>query len=302
MDPSLAQEMLKIMGIHIDEKKMRVLAAILHAQSKSSSAVTFKDLKMQLESDEGRNSVTDSLIYRLLTELEDDKLIKVDRTDYRHTYSTGFTNIHRGLEHAAQEALKEIDYEIEDIDSEIDSLSNLDLSDFARSALKIITGRKHQIKSISALGKDGFENLLLEKIFSDCSKHDLIRIAMDIQSVDDDIQSIFLNSLQVHSKNMFKVQLLFTHSLTEDQTKQAIKRFNRIKSAGCDACIRVYNQQTELQNFISRNTEGVLLVPSDYPPVSVWIPRILNSSLVENTITLFDLEFSKVVDVMGEDV
>ena len=40
-------------------------------------------------------------------------------------------------------------------------------------------------------------------------------------------------------------------------------------------------------------------MPSDYPHVSVWIPRILNSSLVDEITTTFDTEFSNGVEILG---
>jgi hypothetical protein len=93
--------------------------------------------------------------------------------------------------------------------------------------------------------------------------------------------------------------VLFTEALNEAQEKTAIDFLKNIESSGCDAGFHIYNQPTRLQKFISRNTDGILIIPSDYPHVSVWIPRILNSSLVSDTINSFDLEFANGIDVIG---
>lgn len=299
MDASIAQEALKILGINSDEKRLRLLAAILRAQSKFGQSVGFKDLKSQLEGDERGNTVADSLLYRLLSQLENDEFIKIDRTNYRHIYSSGITNIQAGLEKALQETLIAIDAEIEEIDSEIDSLNNLDISDFARSTLKVISGRKHKIKSESALGLEGLKSLLSKRIYSDISKHDLLRIAIKTFDIDDQVQALVLRHLEKYSQTKFQIRLLITHSLSEDQEKNAINQLEKLKSNGCDAYFHACEQPSILQSFISRNSDGILLTPSDYPHVSVWIPRILNSSLVDETITTFDEEFSTNFDILG---
>jgi DNA-binding PadR family transcriptional regulator len=286
------------MEIYTDEKKMKILAAILKAQSKYGHPATFKDLKLQLEEDETGYSVANSLIYRLISQLEQEDFIKVDRSNYKHTYSSGFTSIHTGLRKAALETMQDINKKIAEIDSEIEFLNNLDVSDFARSTLKIVTGKKRKIKSESVLGIAGFRKLLSKKIFSDCTTHDLLRIAMNDLTLDE-VQSICLDFLHKYSKkNKFKIQFLFTKLLSEDQERHMIELIERIKSAGCDADLHAYNHPSSLENFISRNTEGILLLPSDYPFVSVWIPRILNSTLVNETIAKFDIEFSKGIDIM----
>jgi hypothetical protein len=277
---------------------MRVLGAVLRAQSKVGRAVTFKELKSQLEGDESGNTVVDSLIYRLLTQLEKECFINVDRSQYRHTYSSGFANIHTGLESASREAVKNIEEDISKIELEMESLSNIDISDFVRSTLKLLTGRKHKIKSESALGKEGFESLLSDKIFSDCAGHDLIRIAMNSFTKDNDIQSALVKFLHTHSQTRFKIKVLFKQSLTENQTKHAIEQLMKIKSSGCDVSFHICNELSNMQSFISRNTDGVLLIPTGNPHVSVWIPRILNSRFVKDTIASFDTEFSHGCDIM----
>ena len=61
---------------------------------------------------------------------------------------------------------------------------------------------------------------------------------------------------------------------------------------------RVTFKKTKTYQSVSLNRDGIVLIVSEDPYTGVWVPRTVNSKLVDDVINSFDEDFENAVDLL----
>jgi hypothetical protein len=285
-----------LLEINPEKKRVNVLAALLRSVLDKGEPIQYDELIQVLTNIEDGVEQNKSLIYRHLTGLEEDGLIVVDRTKYRHTYWTEFHLMRKSFERRRKE-LEEIKYsKIRGLKQIRNLLESTEAREIANHLIQRMTG-KRQVRSLprSAQGPESTYWLIDTEVYAKARKGDVIRFTMDW------INPQFEQEMQRHLKGEellekgVEIRSLLSKESLEDDTvydRRALV-YNEWMSQDWKLHVRIKLDSDRAYQFVSLNDDGIILIVSEHPLTSVWIPKSDNPQLVKDAIMRFDADFER---------
>ncbi|TFF96088.1 hypothetical protein EU546_02070 [Candidatus Thorarchaeota archaeon] len=284
-------EVLGLLGFNWDEKKTSVLRAVLRLHEKPDSSMAFKDIRQQLEIEEGGHKGDDALIYSILSVLEEEGFIKVDRSAYVHNYKSGAASIARGLETLREQAIDALMRKHDLLKSESERVASLDPVDLTNQVIDAVRGETKREKPVFVQGLDEILKLVDSKVYGSLREGDTIRITLDWLNYRLGMERDRLRSIRGVLKRGVRIKALVSPELDEMRLQRYAQLILETQSKGLDGDMRLRNRSDATYQFVARNSEGIVLIVSESPFSATWMPAESHPDLVKNAIESFDLDF-----------
>jgi hypothetical protein len=292
------EELINIIGLDETTKDMLVLGALLKTQKDPNDFVDFESLREQLAIEEGSRKGKDSLIYRSLSWLESEGFLKIDKGGHKHGYNSNIATIERALAKLVARTIKDSEKDLKDIDSRVKVLSDLNSDILASRLIEILAGNTRIEKPVFAQGWENIVKLLDDKVYSDLKKGDVVRIKLEwLAHIDYLTRERILNMRRVVEKGV-EIRALDNDRGEEEIRPELKKVLVRMRETGGNVGYMVFPRKDATYQFVSRNTEGIVLVVSESPLSATWLPRRSNSELVDNAIEHFDKDYESGADLL----
>jgi Fe2+ or Zn2+ uptake regulation protein len=292
------EEILDIIGVDITKKDMVVLGALLKAQKEPGDFIDFETIREQMTKDEGSRKGKDPLIYRTLSKLEKGGFLRIDKGGQKHGYNSNVGMLKSALVKCVTSNLKRLESDLRKIDYEVTLFSEMDSDALAEGLIEFLSGAKKSEKPIFAQGWDDIVKLLDDKIWSGVKKGDVVRINLEWISQIDYLKPKRVLNIERALKKGVKLRAL-DHDRGEKAFRESMKSLlARMKSTGGDIEYRVYPRNDATYQFLSKNSEGVVLIVSEKPLSATWLPRSGNVELVDHAIESFDKDFKQGFDLL----
>lgn len=297
------QEVLEILNLELTRKDMVVLGALLKSQGDPTTFVDFATIRAQLEIEEGGRKGKDSLIYRSLSWLEKTGFIKVDRNEHKHGYNSNVGLMHQVFRNAISGVTSDIAKVLEEIDSDIEQLSNMDLEQLRADMISLAAGKQKLEKPVFAEGWDDVLDLIEDKIYTHLKKGDLVRFSLEWISRVDMLTPDRVNRLAQLMGSGIIFRGLEHNKIGKELRKAFTNFLLAYREQGYQPGFRICERQDSTYQFVGRNSDGIVLIVSENPMSATWIPRSSNTDLVDNAIQTFDADYDAGVDIteMGSD-
>ncbi|MFW9794702.1 MAG: hypothetical protein ACFFEE_10395, partial [Candidatus Thorarchaeota archaeon] len=253
----------------------------------------------QLAKDEGSKNGKNPLIYRSLSWLEKEGFIEINRSEHKHGYRAGISNIEVALEKLVSNSIREYESELKKIDSEIGRYTMMEnrIPSIVKSMVDV--GKKKVDKPVFAQGWKNIIKLLDDKVYMNAKKGDVIRITLDWLA-----QGKYGYTNKERLKNMERLYQkgIETRTIDHDRSEKKIRGVLKEllldwRERGYKMEYKVYPRNDATYEFIARNAEGLVLVVSESPLSATWISRDENPDLVDDAIATFDEDFLKGIDL-----
>ncbi|MGY5852956.1 MAG: hypothetical protein RTU92_05255 [Candidatus Thorarchaeota archaeon] len=292
------KEQFEMIDISVSEKRMKVLAALLSLSTSSASAVGFEELYEKIGNYEGGHPGAKPLIYRSLTSLEEEGYLSVNRSSYRHEYWTEFHMIRKALDKRKNDTIQNAEREKQELQNLQREIDRIDLGELAARLVLEMSGKKQHRKPRYALGPESTYWLIDNEIYDKARSGDVIRFTMDW--IDPTLEHEM--NRQTRGDELLKrgveIRSLLSKESLEDETvyerRAEVYRDWMEKDRKLNVRIRLESSRT--YQFVSLNSDGIVLIVAENPLTATWIPRKANPSLVEDAITRFDADFDSAFD------
>jgi hypothetical protein len=292
------EEVFEIVGLDWSRKDMIVLGALLKAQKAPNDYIDFATLRKQLASEEGSRKGKDPLIYRSLSFLEKEGLLRIDKGSHKHGYNSNIAIIEKALEKIVSKKIKSLEKELKQIDEEVTLLSEMDSDIIASGLIDFIAGRKKIEKSIFAQGWENILTIFDNKLYANLKKGDIIKIKLEWLSQINYMDTKRVMNIETYLKKGVEFQSL-DHDRGESRLRETYKDLiENWRKKGYKVGYRIFPREDATYQFVGRNNEGIVLVVSEKPLSATWVPRNANSSLVDNAIESFDRDFEMGTDIL----
>ncbi|TFG33916.1 hypothetical protein EU527_05910 [Candidatus Thorarchaeota archaeon] len=288
---------LQALNIDLSSKDMVVLGALLKSQNEPTKFVDFETIRGQLEVDEGGRKGKDSLIYRSLSLLESSGYIQVDRSSHKHGYNSSVRLLHTAIRKLKQERRNTYEKELNDLDNEIQNISDIDVESLQSKFVGLMVGEHALERPVFVTDWENILHLLDEKIYRDLTKGDIVRLTTEWLYRFDELDSFRVKK----SESLLNKGVVFRGLERKKSDSSALaKRISLMKiwkTKGYDIGYRIKLKEDATYQFISRNSEGIVLILSESPFSATWLPRESNPELVDNAIENFDVDYNSGLDV-----
>ncbi len=281
---------LQFLDVDSHEKKMDVLRALLQA-GENESRVGFSDILKRLRSDDTENP-NKSLIYRLLSSLEADGFIEVDRSGYKHRYSSDLERIKKTLQKKRERTLDELSEREVRLERQLKRLRNMDIGLLVDRLIKAITDAKWTDRSRFGMGLRSLQLMADREAYAQAVKGDTIRITVDDVDLLSDKWNKRLEGLGNLASRGVRVRALLTEACKQvkDKWRDTKEEYISFKSEGLDVDFRIRTGDLTYQ-IVARNTDVLVLTVAEEPLASICVPRNENPSLLDDVVDSFDAEF-----------
>jgi len=287
------EELLEAIGLDRTRKDMVILGALLKAQKGPTDFVDFETLREQLAKDEGSRKGKDPLIYRSLSTLEKEGLLKIDKGGHKHGYNSSVAMLEKAVVNIVAKNIKSLEKELKEIDSEIAVLSEMNTDTMASDVIELMVGKRKIEKPIFAQGWDNILKVLDDKVYKNLKKGDVVRITLEwLTQVDYNkpkririIESLLESGVEIRALDRDRGEKKIRSNMTELLVKT--------RAMGSNVGYRVFPRKDATYQFIGCNEEGIVLVISESPLSATWLPRSSNAELVDNAIDSFDRDYER---------
>ncbi|MFO7836931.1 MAG: hypothetical protein R6V83_09760 [Candidatus Thorarchaeota archaeon] len=288
---------LRFLDVDSHEKKMDVLRALLQA-GENESRVGFSEILKRLQSDDTEKP-NKSLIYRLLSSLEADGFIEVDRSGYRHRYSSDLERIEKTLQKKRERTLDELSEREVKLERQLERLRNMDIGLLVDRLIKAITDAKWTDRSRFGMGLRSLQLMADREAYAQAVKGDTIRITVDDVDLLSDKWNKRLEGLGNLASRGVRVRALFTEACKQvkDKWRDTKEEYISFKSEGLDVDFRIRTGDLTYQ-IVARNTDVLVLTVAEEPLASICVPRNENPSLLDDVMDSFDAEFLSSVNLL----
>lgn len=283
--------LLQLYDVNPQEKRMHVLRALLEA-CENEIRVGFSDILKHL-SGEDTEKPNESLIYRLLSSLEDEGFIEVDRSGYRHRYYTDLNRIETALEKKKKITLQTLSEDRTKLKRQLERLNNIRIGLLVDRVIKAMTDSKWDDRSRFGMGLRTLQLMADREVYAQVTRGDIVRITVD----DVDLQSpqwserveVFGN---LASRGV-KVRVLFTWPCRQVKNawRNTTEEYLNLKNQGLDVDFRIRSGDLTYQ-MVTRNAEVLVLTVAEEPLASICVPRNENPMLLDDVVDSFDAEFA----------
>ena len=292
------EQVFEIIGLDRTRKDMIILGALLKAQKFPSDFVDFETIREQLASDEGSRKGKDSLIYRSLSTLEKEGFIRIDKEGHKHGYTSSIAIIEKALLKLISKSTKTLEKELKQIDSEVEALLNLNSDTMATNVIDLAVGKKNVEKPDFAQGWENILKLLDDKVYRGLKKGAVIRLTLEWLTQHDFMDPQRLKGVDTRTLKGIEFRSIDHNKCEKEIRDRYRKRIKDWRVKGGKVGYRVFPRKDSTYQFISRNTEGIVLVVSESPLSATWIPRSANPELVDNAIEAFDRDYELGTDIL----
>jgi hypothetical protein len=300
-DEELAKA-LEMIGIDLQDGRSRVLRAMFRAEPSLGTQISFKEMYDQLEREEGGKGMARPLVYRYLKSLEEDGLIVVDRSAYRHTYSVGLESLNRAFEKLRKDSLESMKLGLDEIVRQQETIQSSSASDITPDLVESLVGRPEDSAPRTVTGHEGIHRLIVTEIYSRAREGDIIRASIDWESIDPDVERQREEGarqlLESGVEWRILIQVPWAHNTTIGRMR---KKFYEEVKVKYKVSFRFLGKEEYGYKLIGRNREGIVLIVSEDPTTAIWIPRNTNSVIVDDAVDSFDEEFEDAVDMLELD-
>ena len=292
------EEIIDMIGLDVKSKDMLVLGALLKAQKDPTDFIDFESLREQLAIEEGFRKGKDSLIYRSLSWLESEGFLRIDKGGHKHGYNSNIATIQRALANLVTRSIKNSEKELKDIDSKVTVLSDMNSDAMASRLIELLAGKTKIERPVFAQGWEDIVKLLDDKVYNGLKKSDVVRIKLEwLSHIDYLARDRILNMRRIVEKGV-EIRALDNDRGEEEMRQQLKKVLVKLREAGGDVGYMVFPRGDATYQFVSRNTEGIVLIVSESPLSATWLPRSGNTELVDNAIENFDKDYELGTDLL----
>ena len=292
------EEVISMIGLDQTTKDMLVLGALLKAQKSPTEYIDFESLREQLAIEEGSRKGKDSLIYRSLSWLESNGFLRIDKGGHKHGYNSNIATIERALAKLVAKTIKSSERDLRDIDSKVTILSDMNSDIIASRMIELLAGNMKIEKPVFAQGWENIVKLLDDKVYSGLKKGDVVRIKLEwLAHIDYLTRERIFNMRKILEKGV-EIRALDNDRGEEEVRQQLKKVLVKMHETGGEVEYMVFPRNDATYQFISRNTEGIVLIVSESPLSATWLPRSSNSELVDNAIENFDKDYELGTDLL----
>jgi Fe2+ or Zn2+ uptake regulation protein len=297
-------EALDLMGFDTNEQRFSVLRIALQKHHRQGIPIDFASIYEQLKTESGGKDIRRSQVYRSLMSLENDGYIQGDRGSHPFHYAATPETLIAAFGDAKAKTLKTLEMRCEEINSEIDGLSGLNLIRLAIDTIEIATGVPSTATAAFAEGHDQIRELTDNEIYSATRKGDTLRVSLGWTCSIPNITQARIETLMEPVKRGARTKVLLGKHWEEDDSTIAPlrKAYESLLQDNRDVAVRLRTTKDSTYQLVARNNEGILLIVSEEPPAATYIPRSVNERLVDDAIASFDAEFEKGVDLRSTTV
>ena len=285
-----------ILNLNPNRKDMIVLGALLKAQRDPATFVEFKTLREQLALDEGGRKGRDSLIYRSLSRLEQTGLIRVDRSGHIHGYNSGVSLMSTAISRFIRRRKLELSRDLRLVDTEIQMIADIDSDELVSDLIALAAGTQRLEKPVFAEGWRNILRLLDDKIYQNSGKKDVIRFTMEWYDRPEELEEPRRGNLVSVLKRGVEMRGLEHRRVEKERIKRYTGILKQFRQSGYRVGFRVHLRKDTTYQFVSRNSEGIVLIVSESPLSAAWFPRGSNPELVDDAIRRFDMDYERGVD------
>ena len=292
------EELIDWIGVDVKSKDMLVLGALLKAQKDPSEFIEFESLRKQLAIEEGSRKGKDSLIYRSLSWLESEGFLRIDKGGHKHGYNSNIATIEKALAKLVTRSIKSSEKELRDIDSKVTVLSDMNSDVMASRLIELLAGKMKIERPVFAQGWEEIVKLLDDKVYNGLKKTDVVRIKLEwLAHIDYLTRDRILNMRRIVEKGV-EIRAL-DNDRGEEELRQQLKRvLASLRETGGNVGYMIFPRKDATYQFVSRNTEGIVLIVSESPLSATWLPRSGNTELVDNAIENFDKDYELGTDLL----
>ncbi len=304
MDSQLAQIILEVIGFGGDENKTKVLAAIVKSRTHSRDWVSFKDLYAQLLLEKGSTHVAEPLVYRALSDLEEEGYISVDRSGYRHGYQSNLSQITSALRTKIITTKKSIRDKIKHLSRDLEVINDLENSPPTQILLESVTEARLEERTEYVTGIDTVRSLIDEKIYARARKGDIVRISTSWTRSHWSQAEQRFSRLGLLARREAVIRVLTSKQwVVPGTTGEALKKYyEELKDVSTQIEVRRRTSEKAIYQMVARNVDEMVLIVSENPVSAIFIPRNANPMLIDSSVRAFDNEFSKGVNIIEEDL
>jgi hypothetical protein len=285
---------MELIEFHFNQMKLRVLKSMIEAQKKFGVKLAFSDIRSQIISEENKEEIDNSLVYRCLTMLEDEGYIEIDRKSYRHLYHTDHYLIEQALKRLKEAKMKVLLELKKSLDEEKSAISKVDSSKLVKKLQKFLSGPLVKNQPRFAYGLEGIYWMIDNEIYDKAKTGDIIRMTLDWVKPDQERENQRYTIARELSKRGVKIKVL-THADQDFDSisfEFRIKMYSQLKNLNTKVNARISANSSNTYQFVARNNLGIVLIVSENPLTGMWIPRASNQSLVNDAVERFDDDFS----------
>ena len=292
------EELIDMIGLDTKSKDMLVLGALLKAQENPTDFIDFESLREQLAIEEGSRKGKDSLIYRSLSWLESEGFLRIDKSGHKHGYNSNIVTIQTALAKLVTRNIKNSEKELKDIDSKVSVLSDMNSDTMASRLIELLAGKMKIERPVFAQGWEDIVKLLDDKVYNGLKNSDVVRIKLEwLSHIDYLARGRILNMRRIVEKGV-EIRALDNDRGEEEMRQQLKKVLVNLRETGGNVGYMIFPRQDATYQFVSRNTEGIVLIVSESPLSATWLPRTGNAELVDNAIENFDRDYKSGTDLL----
>ncbi|MHA1908108.1 MAG: hypothetical protein ACW98Y_12485 [Candidatus Thorarchaeota archaeon] len=312
MDKEL-EEKVRLLGIEISDgqisRGMFVFRSILRLQLESPEPLIFSEIYNAVNSADRENSYSKAWVHRLLKELVDRGLVRtIGDTASRKQYVCDVNTLRAGLERIKDYRIEEMNIQLEEANSSIDSLNSLEPSTLANQLFGYLTGEFDTPTSRFLSGMDEFHRVTDETIYSAVKDDDIIRSSvLDVGSFAGGAENRIGRILTTPtlgaeirykvSSEVFNVDPETAAVVPREWLVGFVRGVLQMHGKGLD--FRIARHDVRGYQFVSLNDEVMALMISHNPVTAAWITRKFNANLIDNVIRSFDREWEEAIPIVN---
>ena len=298
-------------GTKQESRLMNTLGTILRLQQDPPIPLTFSEIYDQIQKDDPSAKLTKAWVHRVLKQLLDSKLIRLDSpTAHRKRYIADVNTIMAGFEQLKSKRIEDLEENQEKISSELAKITAIDCGRVSREFVESVTGRQETVSSRIVRGVDELHRVLRFNMVEMAGEGDIIRATLLWAGP-------FLNeTAYVRMKRFFEAaergaEIRYLISTDVFQTLEEsnvhdyldtfmgiIKGVIELRAEGKLFDGRLYSGP-KTYNQVSLNRESMALVIAENPVTATWITRDFNPDLIDNAVETFDKDWNNAKSVLS---
>ncbi|NHI82767.1 MAG: hypothetical protein EAX81_00500 [Candidatus Thorarchaeota archaeon] len=295
------EEILELLGMDVASKPVDILRALLNAQSELGVFLEFSDIRTELESLVDGKSLDRSLVHRQLKSLIEEGYVRVDNSGYRHRYMTNISTLANVLEKKISEYRIFLKEEIDRIDKDLYLLDQTDASDLGKSLIELMSGMKSEERPHFASGLDGLLRLVKGEVQSKARRGETIKATADWLNTEADLKPEQVAWISDLATRGVKMKVLGQFRSAKEAQKRVRKLYDIMQILGLDIEYRIRPLKKATYQFVGFKRIGIVLVVSENPLASTWIPKQSNPLLINHAIETFDRDFEAAEPIIFDD-
>ena len=300
-----------------ESRLMSILMATLQLQEDPPIPLEFGKIYEQLMKDNPSLSLTKQWVMRILNELVESKMIRLeDPASRKKRYIADVNTVMAGLERLKSERAEELENEIERLSHEHEEVSSLDCGALAKEFVGGILGKEQEISSRIVRGVDELHTVLRYNMLDIAKEGDIIRatvlwIGPFIDEATRERTMRFVEAAKRGAEiryfvttDIFKIDDQVEAKMRIEPILALLRNLIELRMAGVKFNVRLYAGE-KTYNQISFNRESTALIIAENPVTATWITRDFNPDLIDNAVSAFDRaweESRSFFDLKSEDL